>query len=122
MITAVILDWAGTTVDHGSIAPVAAMRMLFSSAGLDVSTEEIRASMGLPKKDHIRAIATAHGRSDIDALYAAFIPKQMDSLVEHSAVIAGVSDAVLRMRQLGLKIGSTTCYNRAMIDYEMERS
>jgi len=50
--------------------------------------------MGLPKKEHIRAIATAHGRSDIDALYAAFIPKQMESLVEHSGVIAGVSDAV----------------------------
>jgi phosphonoacetaldehyde hydrolase len=122
VITAVILDWAGTTVDHGSIAPVAAMRMLFSSVGLDVPTEEIRASMGLPKKDHIRAIASAHGRSDIDALYAAFIPKQMDSLVEHSDVIAGVSDAVARMRQRGLKIGSTTGYNRAMLDYVKERA
>jgi phosphonoacetaldehyde hydrolase len=122
VITAAILDWAGTTVDHGSLAPVAAMRMLFSSVGLDVPTEEIRASMGLPKKDHIRAIATAHGRSDIDALYAAFIPKQMDSLVEHSDVIAGVSDAVARMRQRGLKIGSTTGYNRAMLDYVKERA
>ena len=123
MITAVILDWAGTTVDHGSLAPVAAMRMLFSSAGLDISTEEIRASMGLHKKDHIRAIAEAHGRGkDVDALYEAFIPKQMEALVDHSGVIPGVSAAVERMRQRKIKIGSTTGYNRAMLDYVMERA
>jgi phosphonoacetaldehyde hydrolase len=123
MITAVILDWAGTTVDHGSLAPVAAMRALFSSVGLDVTTEEIRASMGLHKKDHIRAIAEAHGRGgEVDALYEAFIPKQMESLVDHSGVIAGVSDAVNRMRHRGLKIGSTTGYNRAMLDYVKERA
>jgi len=98
------------------------MRMLFSSVGLAVTTEEIRASMGLPKKDHIRAIATAHGRDDVDALYAAFIPKQMEALIEHSAVIAGVSDAVQRMRKRGLKIGSTTGYNRDMLDYVKERA
>jgi phosphonoacetaldehyde hydrolase len=123
VITAVILDWAGTTVDHGSLAPVAAMRLLFSSVGIDVPTEEIRASMGLHKKDHIRAIATAHGRgNDVEALYAAFIPKQMESLVEHSAVIAGVGEAVERMRSRGLKIGSTTGYNREMLDYVRDRA
>lgn len=123
MITAVILDWAGTTVDHGSLAPVAAMRMLFSSVGLDVPVEEIRASMGLPKKEHIRAIATAHGRGDAtDALYAAFIPRQMESLALHSGVIAGVPAAIERMKSRGMKIGSTTGYNRAMLDYLAERA
>jgi phosphonoacetaldehyde hydrolase len=115
MITAVILDWAGTTVDHGSLAPVAAMRSVFAAAGVEVSTEEIRASMGLHKKEHIRAIAAPRGL-DTDALYAAFIPKQMDVLAEHSDVIAGVADAVERMRRRGIKIGSTTGYNRAMLD------
>lgn len=116
MITAVILDWAGTTVDHGSLAPVAAMRAIFTSVGVEVTTEEIRASMGLPKKEHIRAIAAPRGLNT-DALYAAFIPKQMEVLAEHSDVIAGVSDAVERIRRRGMKIGSTTGYNRAMLEY-----
>jgi phosphonoacetaldehyde hydrolase len=116
MITAVILDWAGTTVDHGSLAPVAAMHALFASIGVEVSTDEIRASMGLHKKEHIRAIAAPRGL-DTDALYAAFIPKQMEVLAEHSDVIAGVGEAVERMRRRGIKIGSTTGYNRAMLDY-----
>ena len=115
MITAVILDWAGTTVDHGSLAPVAAMRSVFASVGVDITTQEIRASMGLHKKEHIRAIAAPRGL-DTDALYAAFIPKQMDVLAEHSDVIAGVIEAVARMRRRGIKIGSTTGYNRAMLD------
>jgi phosphonoacetaldehyde hydrolase len=121
MITAVILDWAGTTVDHGSLAPVAAMRSVFASVGVDVTTQEIRASMGLHKKEHIRAIAAPRGL-DTDALYAAFIPKQMDVLAEHSDVIAGVSEAVARMRRCGIKIGSTTGYNRAMLDYVVARA
>lgn len=116
MITAAILDWAGTTVDHGSLAPVAAMRAVFASVGVAVTTDEIRASMGLHKKEHIRAIAAPRGL-DTDALYAAFIPKQMDVLAEHSDVIAGVADAVERMRRRGIRIGSTTGYNRAMLDY-----
>jgi phosphonoacetaldehyde hydrolase len=99
------------------------MRALFASAGIDVPTEEIRASMGLHKKDHIRAIATAHGRAnDAESLYTAFMPMQMERLVEHSGVIAGVVDAVERMRKRGLKIGSTTGYNRAMLDYVKERA
>jgi phosphonoacetaldehyde hydrolase len=121
MITAVILDWAGTTVDHGSLAPVAAMRAVFAAAGVDLTTDEIRASMGLHKRDHIRALAAPRGL-DTDALYAAFIPKQMDVLAEHSDVITGVADAVERMRGRGIKIGSTTGYNRAMLDSVREHA
>jgi phosphonoacetaldehyde hydrolase len=121
MITAVILDWAGTTVDYGSLAPVAAMERLFSSVGVDVSTAEIRASMGLHKKEHIRAIASPRGL-DTDALYAAFIPTQMDVLAAYSDVIAGVSEAVDRMRGRGIKIGSTTGYNRTMLDFVREHA
>jgi phosphonoacetaldehyde hydrolase len=116
-LKAAILDWAGTMVDHGSLAPVAAMRSVFASFGVEVTTEEIRASMGLPKKDHLRAILAArHSAADIEELYAAFIPRQMESLAEHAEVIAGVATALDRMRCRGLKIGSTTGYNRAMLD------
>jgi phosphonoacetaldehyde hydrolase len=113
-----VLDWAGTTVDHGSLGPVAAMRTLFASAGIDATVDEIRASMGLHKKEHIRAVLKAKGSiADVDAMYAEFIPRQMEALVDHSAMITGVAAAVDRFRARGLKIGATTGYSRAMLDY-----
>ena len=55
-LKAVMLDWAGTTVDHGSIAPVLALQTLFAKYGLTLSSEDIRRDMGLLKRDHIQAI------------------------------------------------------------------
>lgn len=119
-VTAVVLDWAGTTVDHGSLAPVVAMQHLFAAARIDVTPAEIRAPMGVHKKEHIRSILAAKGsRADVDELYAAFIPHQLAALAEHSDVIAGVSDTIRRLRSRGLRIGSTTGYNRAMLECVM---
>jgi phosphonoacetaldehyde hydrolase len=120
-LKAVVFDWAGTTVDHGSLGPVAAMQSVFASAGIDVTADEIRAPMGLHKRDHIRAVLEAKGSAvDAESLYAEFIPRQLDALAEHSRVITGVPEAVERMRRRGLKIGSTTGYNRAMLDRLLE--
>ena len=33
-IRAIMLDWAGTTVDHGSMAPVLALQTLFAQHGI----------------------------------------------------------------------------------------
>jgi phosphonoacetaldehyde hydrolase len=123
ILRAAIPDWAGTTVDHGSLAPVAAMQSVFASFGIDVTAGEIRKSMGLPKKDHLRAILAARsGTADVEALYEAFIPRQLEVLAEHAEVIEGVPEAIDRMRSRGLKIGSTTGYNRAMLDDLMRRA
>jgi phosphonoacetaldehyde hydrolase len=128
MLQAVVLDWAGTTVDHGSLAPVAAMERVFAHAGVALTPDEVRGPMGLPKKDHIAAILrmprvmrawpgpTAPGPVDVDALYAEFIPTQMACLAAHSDVIEGVPEVVARMRSRGLAIGSTTGYTRDMLD------
>ena len=122
-LTGIILDWAGTIVDHGSLAPVIAMQRVFAAAGIDVTPAEIRAPMGLPKKEHIRAIARARRLdADVDDLYAKFIPQQMESLTAHSDVITGVSDTIARLRARGLKIGSTTGYSRVMLDYVLQRA
>ncbi len=51
-----ILDWAGTTVDHGSLAPVRVLQELFAKHDLPITEEEARRHMGVLKKDHIRAI------------------------------------------------------------------
>lgn len=90
-INAVILDWAGTTVDFGSFAPtqifVEAFKQTFD---IDISLAEARIPMGLGKWQHIEALGKLPavdarwrqklGRSmthqDIDALYQAFMPLQ----------------------------------------------
>jgi phosphonoacetaldehyde hydrolase len=129
-LEAVIFDWAGTTVDCGSLAPVRAVTRLFADHGIDLSDADIRRDMGLFKKDHIRRIlALPHvdrewnkktGRSaaepDVEALFAEFLPLQTKVLEEYSHVICGIPAVVETLRSRGLKLGSTTGYTRPMLD------
>jgi len=135
-LRAAILDWAGTLVDFGSRAPVAALQSEFAEADVPVTVAEAREPMGLDKKAHIRAIlqlarvsaawAAKYGNipaeQDIDKLYAAFVPNQLRVLAHFSDLLPGAADAVARMRSRGLKVGTTTGYNRAMLDYLLERA
>jgi phosphonoacetaldehyde hydrolase len=130
-LTAVIFDWAGTVVDHGSRAPVATLLEVFQGAGVAITVEEARLSMGIAKRAHIASILALprvafdwqrqHGAmpvdADVDRLYAAFVPKQLACLERYSDVITGVPDAVEQLRARGLKIGSTTGYTRPMLDF-----
>lgn len=50
-IECIILDWAGTAVDYGCFAPVAAFVGSFRKLGLTVSDAETRTHMGLTKID-----------------------------------------------------------------------
>ena len=132
-LTAVIFDWAGTVVDHGSRAPVATLESVFAQAGLPISIAEARISMGIAKRAHIASIlelprvsaewtrlfGAAPGEKDIDCLYADFMPKQLACLREHSDVINGVPRAVAELRTRGLKVGSTTGYTRPMLEFLM---
>jgi phosphonoacetaldehyde hydrolase len=133
-IRAVILDWAGTTVDHGSLAPVRVLQEVFAARGVPISEEEARRDMGVLKKDHIRKILFAPdisarwsksaGRqpteADVESLFAKFIPLQLECLPKYSTVIDGVAETVARLRKRGIKIGSTTGYTRAMLDLVRE--
>ena len=51
-IEAVIFDWAGTTVDFGSFAPVRAFISAFERFGITPTVEEVRKPMGMLKKEH----------------------------------------------------------------------
>ena len=129
-LQAVILDWAGTTVDHGSLAPIRVLQKIFSDRGIEISEEEARRDMGVLKKDHIRALLGVRpiaarwkqryqqtpGEKEVESLFADFVPQQMASLVECSTVISGVADTVPSLRARGLKIGSTTGYTRPLMD------
>src|SRR5262245_27684429 len=129
-LQAAILDWAGTTVDHGSLAPLRVLVDLFASRGLKITNEEARLDMGLLKKDHIRSILKIgrvrsmwidrFGRPaseiDVEQLFEEFVPLQTECLLEYSQVITGVPEAIEMMRARGMKIGSTTGYPRPMLD------
>ncbi len=128
-LAAVVFDWAGTVVDFGSHAPMGAFVELFKSQGVEISVAEARVPMGLPKWDHIRALGrlprvadawhNAHGRAftdvDVDRLYAVFTPMNMAAIPAHAKLIDGVADLVAALRRRGLKIGSTTGYNREIM-------
>jgi phosphonoacetaldehyde hydrolase len=129
-VQAVILDWAGTTVDYGSFAPTAVFLKLFESRGVPIKIEHARAPMGLMKKDHLKAIAFnpevsqtwqevhghAFGLDDLDKMFAQFVPMQLAVIEEYATVIPGVPGAIAEMRESGIKIGSTTGYTREMME------
>ena len=129
-IPAVFLDWAGTVVDHGSVAPVKALEDIFAEAGVPVERPLVRRYMGLAKKDHIRRILeepevaakwqAAHGaspdESDVARLYAKFEPQMMEVLAGYAEVIPGAAEAVEILRGKGIKIAGTTGYTRPMLE------
>jgi len=129
-VQAVILDWAGTTVDFGSFAPTAVFLRLFETQGVSITAEDARSGMGLMKKDHLRTILArpsvaqawkaAHGAYatdlDVDYLFENFVPMQIDVLKEYAEPIPGCLDAIEQLRDDSIKIGSTTGYIRPMMD------
>jgi phosphonoacetaldehyde hydrolase len=135
-VEAVIFDWAGTTVDHGSLAPVLAIIELFRRHGVSLTDAEARRDMGLFKRDHIRKLlamprvserwqATTNadpGEEEVGALFAEFVPLQLDVLEEHAQVIDGIPALAERLRSRGLRLGSTTGYSRPMLDVVVRRA
>jgi phosphonoacetaldehyde hydrolase len=129
-LEAVIFDWAGTMVDHGSLAPVRAMTELFLRNGIRLRDEDVRRDMGIFKKDHIRRILQipevniqwsrnrdrSPGDDDVEKLFAEFLPLQTEILAEYSQLIPGAADTSERVRGEGLHVGSTTGYTRPMLD------
>ncbi len=133
LIKAVILDWAGTTVDFGSFAPTAVFLRLFEERGVPITAADARSGMGLMKKDHLRTILARpsvaaawearHGspasEADIDGLFEDFVPMQIAVVKDFAEPIPGCLEAIEEIRERGIKIGSTTGYIRSMMDVLM---
>ncbi|TVQ57597.1 MAG: phosphonoacetaldehyde hydrolase [Rhodobacteraceae bacterium] len=127
---AVVFDWAGTTVDFGSFAPMGVFVEAFARFGVTVSIDEARGPMGMPKRDHIRTMlaapriaaawADAQGRAptdaDVDAVYKVFVPMNEEVAAQYATLVPGAREAVERLRAMGLKIGSTTGYTRSIME------
>lgn len=128
-IEAVIFDWAGTTIDYGCFAPVQAFMEVFRQYGIDVTMDEVRTPMGMLKRDHIKTMLAmprihdlwveTYGKSpeeaDIDALYSIYEEKQMSILDRFADIKPGVLETVAALREMGIKIGSTTGFTDEMM-------
>ena len=129
-IEAVLLDWAGTTMDFGCMAPAVVFRQIYERKRVPITIDEARAPMGAHKKVHIRKISElesvrrrwqeVHDRppneSDVDAMFADFVPLQLACLSEYSTLIPGTLEVVAELRRRGAKIGSTTGYLTEMME------
>src|SRR5262249_52008187 len=135
-VQAVIFDWAGTMVDFGSFAPTQVLIDAFAGFGIAVSLAEARVPMGLAKCDHIQALgampslaarwSAKYGRTmtdqDVDAIYASFLPLQVERVGEHSAVIPGALDVLAGLRARGVKLGSCSGYPRVVMNPLLEHA
>jgi len=126
-VKAVILDWAGTVVDHGSRAPMGAFKRAFAEMGVEISIADARGPMGMAKADHIRLVGQAvnaawrarHGHdfneADVQAIFEIFEPLNVASVKDHAALIPGVGAALDALKARGTRIGSTTGYTRPIM-------
>ena len=130
VLSAVVFDWAGTILDFGSCAPMGAFVRLFAQFGISLTIEQARGPMGVAKWDHIKALSDLpdvaaqwqlkYGRpfshADIDHLYEVFTPMNAAVVADFADFIPGAVDTVNAIRARGLKIGSTTGYNRPIMN------
>ena len=128
-LRAVILDWAGTTMDYGCFAPAVVFIEVFKRQGVEITIAEAREPMGAHKKVHIRAISKIPRvaqawqeikgqpctEEDVEAMFQAFVPLQLDCLADYADLIPGTLEACADFRERGLKIGSTTGYTGEMM-------
>ncbi|MCB1718849.1 MAG: phosphonoacetaldehyde hydrolase [Candidatus Competibacteraceae bacterium] len=135
-VQAVILDWAGTILDFGCVAPAVVFVEVFKRHQVALSLDESRGPMGAEKKDHIRMLTElaavrqrwidAHGRApneqDVETMYAEFIPLQLDVLAQYSELIPGALDTLQELRAQDIKIGTTTGYNREMTEINLREA
>jgi phosphonoacetaldehyde hydrolase len=127
-IEAVLLDWAGTTMDFGCLAPATVFVEVFHRQGVPISMEEARAPMGAHKRVHIQRVTeldavrqrweATHGRlptdDDVERMFKDFVPLQLECLSTYSTLIPGTLEVVGELRRRGIKIGSTTGYTTEM--------
>jgi len=135
-VQAVILDWSGTTADAYVVAPAVVFVEVFKRQKVEISMIEARGPMGLRKDLHIKALTEVdeikerwkkiHGKypeqSDVDRMFADFVPLQLDCLRKYTTLLPGVAEVTQRLQKQGIKIGSTTGFVRSMVDIFEEDS
>jgi phosphonoacetaldehyde hydrolase len=129
-LKAIIFDWAGTTVDFGSLCPINAFQAAFAGRGVSVKAETVHRFMGMKKRDHIEALlalpevaAAWHIEhkhdpvsKDVDAIYQRAEQLIVEIVPQFATPTPYLIESVEMVRSRGLKIGSTTGYTSAMME------
>ncbi len=113
-------------LSDGSCAPAEAFVETFRRFGVAITAATARGPMGKNKREHISEIlyapavasawAAAHaarapGEADVDAIYAAFTPVQVEIAARRGAPVPGAVQTVAALRARGVSVGSCSGYN-----------
>jgi phosphonoacetaldehyde hydrolase len=132
-VEAVLLDWAGTTMDFGCFAPAVVFVEVFNRKQVPITMDEARAPMGAHKRVHIQRITeldavrarwqAAYNRppddADVESMFKDFVPLQLECLSLYSALIPGTLEVVAELRRRAIRIGSTTGYTTPMVEINL---
>lgn len=132
-IETVIFDWAGTLVDYGCMASVETYKDIFREYGINLKNEETRNGMGLDKVDHVRKIlqiprisklwfeniGMEPNEGDVREINRKFEKLIIKKFEENTEPKEHVKTTIDRLRDLGIRIGSTTSYTHEMVDVLM---
>lgn len=135
-IEAVIFDWAGTMIDYGCFAPLEVFLEIFRKRGVEITVDEARQPMGMLKIEHIRTLCemprirkewvkthgTAPSEQDVIEMNNDFESLLFTILPDYTTPIPGAIQLVDRLRERGIKIGSTTGYTKAMMEVVIPRA
>ncbi|WP_125587905.1 phosphonoacetaldehyde hydrolase [Companilactobacillus jidongensis] len=130
MIKTVIFDWAGTTVDYGSLAPVIAFKKAFDRAGINLLDSEIRIDMGIAKWDHIGKILAMPriseqwkevynrlpSEEDRENVYGLFQESLINHLKISTELKPGVLEAFQYLTAHHIRVATTTGYTLEMMN------
>ncbi len=129
-IKAIILDWAGTSVDFGCMGPALVFVEIFRRWNLDLTPELARLPMGLAKKDHTRVLLEMpeikqqwldlYGRlpkeKDVDDIFSLITPTMNEIISEFAVPVPGCINFMEQMKKHSVKVGSTTGYMTEIMD------
>ncbi|NJP07124.1 MAG: phosphonoacetaldehyde hydrolase [Chloroflexaceae bacterium] len=128
-LQAVILDWAGTTVDYGCCAPVAALVETLQRRGIELEHGEARSSLNMGKYDHLSALAQTpsviqqwqaiygaqSSDADLEAMFYELESTLVGVVVDYAELVPGVLELVQYCHGRSIHIGTTTGYSRQVM-------
>lgn len=121
-VRAVILDWAGTTVDYGAFGNIRPFIDGLREHWIDVTPDEVREHMGLAPWDHLAAILNEEkvrtrwldiygvppSEFELDKILRSIENLAPDAAVLHSAPVPGLLETIATLKNEGIGIGSTS--------------
>lgn len=130
MIKAVVFDWAGTTIDYGSRAPLVAFQRAFHNFGIEISESTIRADIGLDKLSHVKKMMKLKPLQDqwlarypdvsieeaIQKIYQEFQIEIRAVLQDTAKLKPGMTELLRYLDHNRIAVATTTGYNQEMLN------